>query len=146
MCVWVTRRPLSCLLHQPLHHINSLAHGGVVHLSHVAAQCASSVICQLLETTLVVCAAVTYDWAQSLEEVLIEVLVPACTTAGDILVTFGPHSLLVMVGQQCAIDGELSGQIETSNSSWRLGELPIFFTCMLSCAPEHAHTSVFCCC
>lgn len=64
----------------------------------------------------------TYDWAQSHEEVLIELVVPATATAQEINVKFGTSSLLVAVGPQHVIDGLLFGQIDTDNSSWRLGE------------------------
>eukprot|EP00878_Enallax_costatus_P012882 GHUV01013451.1.p1 GENE.GHUV01013451.1~~GHUV01013451.1.p1 ORF type:complete len:224 (+),score=36.61 GHUV01013451.1:114-785(+) len=66
-------------------------------------------------------AAVTYDWAQSHEEVLIEIAVPATVTAQDIHVKFSASSLLVTVCQQHVIDGQLFGPVDTNNSSWQLG-------------------------
>lgn len=66
--------------------------------------------------------AATYDWAQSLEEVLIEVLVPAHTTTQEVSVKFGSGSLVVTVGEQPVINGQLSGQVQPGESSWKLGE------------------------
>lgn len=66
--------------------------------------------------------AVLYDWAQSVEEVLVEAQLPGHIQPQDVDVKFGPRALLVVVGQQRVIDGCLAGPILPPHSSWRIGE------------------------
>lgn len=68
-----------------------------------------------------VCCAVVYDYAQSVEEVLIEAQLPAHIQRHDVAVKLEPAALLVTVGQQCVIDGCLAGRILLQHSSWKIG-------------------------
>jgi hypothetical protein len=65
---------------------------------------------------------VVYDYAQSIEELLIEAQVPAHIQQQDVCVKFELTSLLVVVGRQRVIDGCLAGRILPAHSSWKLGE------------------------
>lgn len=67
------------------------------------------------------CCAVVYDYAQSVEEVLIEAQLPAHIQRHDVAVKLEPAALLVTVGQQCVIDGCLAGPILPQHSSWKIG-------------------------
>jgi hypothetical protein len=62
-----------------------------------------------------------YDYAQSVEEVLIEAQLPAHIQRHDVTIKLEPAALLVTVGQQCVIDGCLAGQILPQHSSWKIG-------------------------
>jgi hypothetical protein len=64
-----------------------------------------------------------FDWAQSLEEVLVEVQVPVNVTVHDVVVQFDVQSLLVLVGNKSIISGTLAGPIIPEESSWSLGEV-----------------------
>lgn len=68
--------------------------------------------------------AVLYDWAQSIDEVLVEAQLPGHIQQQDVAVKFGPCALLLVVGQQRVIDGCLAGHILPQHSSWRIGERP----------------------
>lgn len=68
-------------------------------------------------------AAGRYDWAQSLEEVLIEVLVPPNTSAEDVYIKFDATNLAVALNSQLILSGQLSGITDPSVNSWHLGEL-----------------------
>jgi hypothetical protein len=65
---------------------------------------------------------VVYDYAQSIEEVLVEAQLPAHIQQQDVSVRFDPSSLLVVVGQQRVIEGRLAGHIMPQRSSWKIGE------------------------
>jgi hypothetical protein len=67
-------------------------------------------------------AAVCWDYAQSLEELLIEVRVPGYTTEQDVTVQISQQHLLVAVQQVPVIDAPLAGQVLPQCSSWQLGE------------------------
>eukprot|EP00775_Hariotina_reticulata_P006387 gene6387-6619_t len=66
-------------------------------------------------------AACQFDWAQSFEEVLVEVQIPAKVTVNDVVVKFDLQSLLVLVGSTCIITGMLAGQVSPQESSWSIG-------------------------
>lgn len=69
-------------------------------------------------------AAVCWDYAQSLEELLVEVQVPGSTTEQDVAVYISQQHLLVTVQQLPVIDAPLAGQVLPQCSSWQLGEYP----------------------
>jgi hypothetical protein len=69
-----------------------------------------------------VLAAVVFDYAQSIEEVLVEAQLPAHIQQQDVCVKLGPTALLVRVGQQRIINGCLAGRILPQHSSWKIGE------------------------
>lgn len=83
-------------------------------------------------TILYVCA-VVYDYAQSVEELLVEAQLPAHIQQQDVQVKFGPSSLLVVVGQQHVIDGCLAGRIVPQHCSWSIGEVSLLacWCCLL---------------
>jgi hypothetical protein len=66
--------------------------------------------------------AVVFDYAQSIEEVLVEAQLPAHIQQQDICVKLGPTTLLVMVGRQRVINGCLAGRILPQQSGWKIGE------------------------
>jgi hypothetical protein len=66
-------------------------------------------------------AAVCWDYAQSLEELLVEVQVPAATAEQDVAVQISQQHLLVTVLQVPVIDAPLAGQVLPQCSSWQLG-------------------------
>lgn len=65
-------------------------------------------------------AQVVYDYAQSLEEVLVEAQLPAHIQQGDIHVKLTPSTLLVVVGRQRLVDGRLAGLVDPEHSSWKI--------------------------
>jgi hypothetical protein len=67
-------------------------------------------------------AAVCWDYAQSLEELLVEVQVPGSTAEQDVAVHISQQHLLVTVQQLPVIDAPLAGQVLPQCSSWQLGE------------------------
>jgi hypothetical protein len=67
---------------------------------------------------------VCWDYAQSLEELLVEVQVPGSTTEQDVAVYISQQHLLVTVQQLPVIDAPLAGQVLPQCSSWQLGEYP----------------------
>jgi hypothetical protein len=65
---------------------------------------------------------VCWDYAQSLEELLVEVQVPGSTADQDVAVQISQQHLLVTVQQVPVIDAPLAGQVLPQCSSWQLGE------------------------
>jgi hypothetical protein len=65
---------------------------------------------------------VCWDYAQSLEELLVEVQVPGSTAEQDVAVHISQQHLLVTVQQLPVIDAPLAGQVLPQCSSWQLGE------------------------
>lgn len=68
-----------------------------------------------------------YDWAQSIEEVLVEARLPAHIQQHEVHVKFCPSALLVVVGQQRVIDGCLTGPIVPQHCSWKIGKLGVLW-------------------
>jgi hypothetical protein len=64
-----------------------------------------------------------YDWAQSYDEVLVEVTVPANTTRRDVVVLLQPRHLLLKVSGIEVLQGRLEGLVIPVECDWRLGEL-----------------------
>jgi len=79
--------------------------------------------------------AVVYDYAQSLEEVLVEAQLPAHIQQGDIHVKLTPSTLLVVVGRQRLVDGRLAGLVDPEHSSWKIGGCLVVVSWALPGAP-----------
>lgn len=65
----------------------------------------------------------SYDWAQSFEEVLVEVKVPPHTQSKHIMCRIGGNNLTLHVLGATVIEGLLFGDIDIQESDWQLGEL-----------------------
>ncbi|WIA32742.1 hypothetical protein OEZ86_005927 [Tetradesmus obliquus] len=64
--------------------------------------------------------AVCWDYAQSLEELLVEVQVPGTTLQQDVTVHISQQHLLVAVQQVAVLDAPLAGLVLPQCSSWQL--------------------------
>ena len=67
-------------------------------------------------------AAASYDWAQSYDEVLVEVAVPPNTSRRDVLVLVQPGHLLLKVSEREVLQGKLEGVVVPVECDWQLGE------------------------
>lgn len=104
----VEERPSPSTCSQPLKH-------------HTSQPCCTCVITPHLMLIVLNLTPVIYDYAQSIEEVLVEAQLPAHIQQQDVQVKFGNSSLLLVVGQQRVIDGCLAGRILPQHSSWKIG-------------------------
>lgn len=83
------------------------------------------VACSLTDGQAPLPTALLYDYAQSREELLVEValpphIVPPHIGQQQVAVAVQPHHLCVSVGQQRVIDAPLAGRVSPQHSSWRI--------------------------